>query len=257
MNDSKAIGTRATALPPDPKTSGSADLKDGPLGPSGGMEAVAPRFDWIQTAQTVEITIYAKNIQTVETKHVDSKCLNVCLQPGNWVYAFELQHPISKVVHEHSAFKVILTLHKKFAHTFWTFVRELPVENSHGSLNQLTKSTPNGSKWDALEDPDAQPPDPKDFDGFLRHLYSNADPDAQKAMKKSMSLSNGTTLSMDWKDIGKPTWSPGAGGSAPVPSDGATAPSLKPAAPFVLNVDETPSNPEGDPVDQINAKTAK
>jgi hypothetical protein len=40
-------------------------------------------------------------------------------------------------------------------------------------------------------------------DDLFRHLYANADEASRRAMNKSYSESQGTTLSMDWKAIAK------------------------------------------------------
>ncbi len=43
----------------------------------------------------------------------------------------------------------------------------------------------------------------KSIDNVFQKLYSSADDDTRRAMQKSFYESNGTTLSMDWKSVGK------------------------------------------------------
>jgi len=40
-------------------------------------------------------------------------------------------------------------------------------------------------------------------DGFFKKLYAGADPDTRRAMMKSFSESNGTSLSTNWNEVGK------------------------------------------------------
>jgi suppressor of G2 allele of SKP1 len=41
------------------------------------------------------------------------------------------------------------------------------------------------------------------IDNVFQKFYSSADDDTRRAMQKSFYESNGTTLSMDWKSVGK------------------------------------------------------
>ena len=39
------------------------------------------------------------------------------------------------------------------------------------------------------------------MNGFFRSVYKKSDPDTQRAMMKSFTESNGTSLSTDWEDV--------------------------------------------------------
>lgn len=58
--------------------------------------------------------------------------------------------------------------------------------------------------WDRIaKELGADDEDEADADQLFKKLYASADEDTQRAMNKSYVESNGTTLSMDWKKVGK------------------------------------------------------
>lgn len=56
---------------------------------------------------------------------------------------------------------------------------------------------------DAEADSDTSEYGGDQVDGFFKKLYSNADPDTQRAMVKSFYESEGTALNTNWSEVGK------------------------------------------------------
>jgi suppressor of G2 allele of SKP1 len=63
-----------------------------------------------------------------------------------------------------------------------------------------TSSRSGPKNWDKLEDDGAED-DGKDVNFFFKDLFKNATPEQQRAMMKSFTESNGTSLSTDWNDV--------------------------------------------------------
>lgn len=62
-------------------------------------------------------------------------------------------------------------------------------------------SSKNGPKnWDNIGN-ENDDDDDKDVDSFFKKLFKDASPDAQRAMMKSFTESNGTSLSTDWASV--------------------------------------------------------
>ncbi|KAL2881065.1 Cochaperone protein [Colletotrichum sp. CLE4] len=62
-----------------------------------------------------------------------------------------------------------------------------------------TSSKSGPKNWDKLEGVDDD--DNSDINGFFKTLYKDASPEARRAMMKSFTESNGTSLSTDWDDV--------------------------------------------------------
>ncbi|KAK7452614.1 hypothetical protein CaCOL14_004478 [Colletotrichum acutatum] len=62
-----------------------------------------------------------------------------------------------------------------------------------------TSSKSGPKNWDKLEGADDD--DSSDINGFFKTLYKDATPEARRAMMKSFTESNGTSLSTDWEDV--------------------------------------------------------
>ena len=55
--------------------------------------------------------------------------------------------------------------------------------------------------WEKLES-GVDDEDGADANGFFKQIFASSTPDQQRAMMKSFTESNGTTLSTDWADVG-------------------------------------------------------
>jgi suppressor of G2 allele of SKP1 len=66
-----------------------------------------------------------------------------------------------------------------------------------------TSSKSGPKNWDkVVETEEAADEDGKDVNSFFKSLFANATPEQQRAMMKSFTESNGTSLSTDWNDVG-------------------------------------------------------
>ncbi|RSM18318.1 hypothetical protein CDV31_002837 [Fusarium ambrosium] len=69
------------------------------------------------------------------------------------------------------------------------------------AAHQYPSSSRTGPKnWDALDD-EEEAEDTSDVNFFFKKLYQGATPEQQRAMMKSFTESNGTSLSTDWNDV--------------------------------------------------------
>lgn len=75
-----------------------------------------------------------------------------------------------------------------------------PAEDKSKGPAYPTSSKGGPKNWDKLED--AGSDDDSDVNKFFKQLYKGATPDQQRAMMKSFTESNGTSLSTDWSDVG-------------------------------------------------------
>lgn len=69
-----------------------------------------------------------------------------------------------------------------------------------------TSSRAGPKNWDKvvdLEDKDEDEDEGKDVNDFFKKLYKDATPEQQRAMMKSFTESNGTSLSTNWDEVGK------------------------------------------------------
>ncbi|CAH0019750.1 unnamed protein product [Clonostachys rhizophaga] len=73
-----------------------------------------------------------------------------------------------------------------------------PVASSGPSYPTSSKSGP--KNWDKIEGVDSDEEE-GDVNIFFKKLYKNATPEQQRAMMKSFTESNGTSLSTDWNDV--------------------------------------------------------
>lgn len=68
------------------------------------------------------------------------------------------------------------------------------------TANAYPSSSKTGAKnWDKIGEEGSD--DESDVNLFFKKLYRNATPEQQRAMMKSFTESNGTSLSTDWNDV--------------------------------------------------------
>lgn len=65
-----------------------------------------------------------------------------------------------------------------------------------------TSSKSGPKNWDNIADDDDEDESKTDPDAFFKQLYAGATEEQKRAMMKSFTESNGTTLSTDWGDVG-------------------------------------------------------
>ncbi|XP_054153591.1 uncharacterized protein LOC128952258 [Oppia nitens] len=74
------------------------------------------------------------------------------------------------------------------------------------TTTQVKKKVPKSADyWDKLAkelDEEEDKVEDQDPNALFRQLYRNSDDDTRRAMMKSMVESNGTSLSMNWKEVG-------------------------------------------------------
>lgn len=66
-----------------------------------------------------------------------------------------------------------------------------------------TSSKSGPKDWERLGNDEDAEEEPKDVDHFFKQLFANSTPEQQRAMMKSYTESNGTSLSTDWDSVSK------------------------------------------------------
>lgn len=66
-----------------------------------------------------------------------------------------------------------------------------------------TSSKSGPKDWEKVGSDDDPEEEPKDVDHFFKQLFANSTPEQQRAMMKSYTESNGTSLSTDWDSVSK------------------------------------------------------
>jgi suppressor of G2 allele of SKP1 len=85
--------------------------------------------------------------------------------------------------------------------TEFVLVKEAPlnwprVEAEEGAAVALYE------RWSKVQLPKEEEDKAEGLDHFLQKIYKDASPEAQRAMLKSMTESQGTVLSTNWEDVG-------------------------------------------------------
>lgn len=190
------------------------------------------KFDWYQNATSVNISLFIKNAPKDDVKVQFEPTLASVTFPlptgSDFVYGFD---PLADCINpEASSFKVFgtkieLTL-KKATETKWPTLLGSDAEHASDDkattaptaeaaqkgLGLETPSYPTSSKhgpknWDSILKDEIDEMEKKenedDPNAFFKSIFSQADPDTQRAMMKSYTESNGTALSTNWEETSK------------------------------------------------------
>ncbi|CRL26428.1 SGS [Penicillium camemberti] len=199
------------------------------------------RHEWYQSQDSVVVTLYVKGISN-DSVAVDLKEAFVSLQfplPSGSEYNFTLDplyaaiNPAESKVSVKGT-KIEITLRKKTAGQKWndlegsaTNTTEItsrpaaqnapapaspsyPTSSRHGTkdwdkvASSLTEKKPtekSGGDENAADASDDEGGDA--VDGFFKKLYASADPETRRAMIKSYTESQGTSLSTNWSEVAK------------------------------------------------------
>ncbi|EFX01601.1 sgt1 and cs domain containing protein [Grosmannia clavigera kw1407] len=185
------------------------------------------RVDFYQKPETVNLVLYAKGADKDKVQ-VDVRELEIVLSNlpeaaiGSTWAVLDLSgevDPADKTIRV-TPFKIELTLKKKLVGTKWATwgtqreegsgVRPTFSECSTASSTQATRSAgpllyPSSSRtgpknW-ATVDLGDEDEEQNDVNAFFKKLYAGSTPEQQRAMAKSFTESNGTSLSTDWSSV--------------------------------------------------------
>ncbi|KZT57130.1 SGS-domain-containing protein [Calocera cornea HHB12733] len=178
-----------------------------------------PRYEWYQTDDKTTVTVYIKNAEADKVK--------VELAPKSMTFTYDQQQLVleplpTEIDTEASGYtvmkmKVEIGLVKKapgrwpaitgevdpvVKHVPVTSEPSSPVRKAHKNWDSLTTQILSAEKEKSVtEDPNVGG-DVAANEMFAK-LYADADEDVRKAMIKSYTESNGTSLSMNWDEVSK------------------------------------------------------
>ncbi|XP_058779150.1 protein SGT1 homolog [Vicia villosa] len=181
------------------------------------------RHGFYQTPQEVVVTIFAKGVSK-ESITIDfgEQILRVKIDvPGEDAYVFQTRL-FGKIIPSRCRYEVMATKieirlakaesinWKSLEFTTEATVAPRAIASSVTGTQRPTypSSKPKRVDWDKLEAQVKKEEKDENLDGdaalnkFFREIYSDADEDTRRAMKKSFVESNGTVLSTNWKEVG-------------------------------------------------------
>ncbi|CAG8920269.1 unnamed protein product [Penicillium salamii] len=195
------------------------------------------RHDWFQTKEVVTVTFYAKpfsfrDVEVVVKILKDEASVALPIPGGEY---FNMVMPLfAEINPEMSSYvtkdhKLEVKLHKVIP-TMWRELLGNPKPDETRDVQARTSQCKEGKVLDCpkdsnqvltskgekepakeqkkkpkvyvtAEDSDSEHGD--DVDDFFKKLYASADPETRRAMNKSFTESQGTSLSTNWKDVSK------------------------------------------------------
>ncbi|KAJ5470592.1 hypothetical protein N7530_007949 [Penicillium desertorum] len=190
------------------------------------------RHEWYQSRDSVVVTLYVKGIAK-DSVAVDLKEDSISLQfplPSGSEYDFTLDPLYASINTAESkvsvkSTKIELTLRKLTPCQNWSALEgshadpvaaqkapatagpSYPTSSRRGTkdwdkvASSLTEKKAKGKSGDDENVSDDEGGDA--VDGFFKKLYANADPETRRAMIKSYTESQGTTLSTNWSEVAK------------------------------------------------------
>nr|XP_043630318.1 protein SGT1 homolog B-like [Erigeron canadensis] len=178
------------------------------------------RHELYQKPEEAVVTIFAKGIPAdCVTVNFGEQILSVTIElPGEEAYVFQTRL-FGKIIPAKCRFVVLSTKIEirlaKAEPIHWTSLEfsnnNLVVRSSNapsGNQRPMYPSSRKTKDWDKLEAQVKKEEKDEKLDGdaalnkFFRDIYSDADEETRRAMKKSFVESNGTVLSTNWKEVG-------------------------------------------------------
>lgn len=193
------------------------------------------RYDWYENSNSVNVSLFIKNAPK-EKVTVDFTTSSVSVAfplPTGSDFSYEFDPLTGLIDDKKSSFKVFgtkieLSLMKSVAGKWGKLLSEtasnvqgdkaisnVTAEAAQEGLGVKPPAYPTSSKtgpkqWDIMfkdEVDELEKEETKDDpNAFFRTLFSQADPDTQRAMMKSYTESNGTALSTNWADVSQKTF---------------------------------------------------
>ncbi|ODV75454.1 co-chaperone SGT1 [Cyberlindnera jadinii NRRL Y-1542] len=183
------------------------------------------KIDWFQSNETITVSLFVKNIPKDDDRlklnfHKDYVDVEFPISESS-EFQYHLGPFYSYIDVQGSSYKVFgtkleLYLKKANPSVKWRKLERLeheqpitdednleanPVESSSSTAPMYPSSSKKHINWDSLkiDDDEEEETGP---DQMFKRLYKDADEDTKRAMMKSYVESEGTVLSMDWKDVG-------------------------------------------------------
>lgn len=167
------------------------------------MSIQPPKYDHSQTDSEVHVAIYVPNLDS-KSVHVTLKSdttLNVDLGKQYGQLTWDLYGPVvleSDASWTVTPYKLEIALKKKHHGHQWPTLEKAATTNVQTLAQQQQHS-----KWSQFDHTDMIDDAKHDEMDVFRRLYADGDDDSRRAMMKSFSESNGTSLSNVWKDVGQ------------------------------------------------------
>jgi suppressor of G2 allele of SKP1 len=162
-------------------------------------EAAPPSFpvrtDTYQTAKTCAVVLYTKGHQVANlVTHPETDSLTIEMEIDGtpavkaWKFFGNVDPASIKVSAGRATTEITLA---KASPGNWA-----RVEADAAELAKLYE------RWSQMKAPKEEEEKNDDLDHFFQKIYKDASPEAQRAMMKSFTESQGTVLSTNWEDIG-------------------------------------------------------
>ena len=168
------------------------------------------RDNWIQTNDTIVITLYAKNLTTndINCNFINNRVIELEIEKLSYKKKWYLYDEIILDDNLNSidvtAYKVLIKAHKKNK-IEWKSLEALNQDHVHTRENIINSaaSIPTfGNEFkDKDESDEEEPTGDAALNKLFQNIYKNADADTKRAMIKSFQTSGGTVLSTNWKEV--------------------------------------------------------
>ncbi|KAL0210255.1 hypothetical protein P9112_010339 [Eukaryota sp. TZLM1-RC] len=188
-----------------------ADRSEPPKAPTTSDKPTQPpkiRHEWLQTSQMVTIEIFAPKINkdSVKVEATPNTAEITFPLPSGSDYMLDLElygsiDPSSVEVRT-TPRKVEIVMRKDPQMRWKTLEKGEQVETLDPKLYPSSKGAKNWTKI-AKEEAEKYAEEDKKSEDFLSQIFSQGDPDTQRAMQKSFLESGGTVLSTNWSEVGK------------------------------------------------------